>query len=253
MAEINDTVYALVVEAPQAVSVERVEAGDNTGVSAVVMVLLLLFLVAGIRFRKNSKFLALLMHEVGDTRERRNVFSDTVSETGFLWLLNGVWCLCAGVLVWYGLHAPGITGSLPAAAGAGPESGAAGMGLCAGIAGCYLLFMCAAYRMVGMVFSDAAHTKLWLRGFIGTNALESVGLFPLALIALCYPEASEILCIMAILVVLAGKLMFIWKGFRIFFDRIGTWVLFLYYLCSLEIVPVVLWFAATVYACGHWL
>ena len=38
------------------------------------------------------------------------------------------------------------------------------------------------------------------------------------------------------------KFVFIIKGFRIFFTESSLWVVFLYYLCSLEIVPMVITF-----------
>ncbi|MDE6338919.1 MAG: DUF4271 domain-containing protein [Muribaculaceae bacterium] len=37
-----------------------------------------------------------------------------------------------------------------------------------------------------------------------------------------------------------GKIVFIYKGFRIFFQQLRSWLLFLCYLCSLEIVPLIL-------------
>ncbi|MDE5870106.1 MAG: DUF4271 domain-containing protein, partial [Muribaculaceae bacterium] len=51
-------------------------------------------------------------------------------------------------------------------------------------------------------------------------------------------------------VFILGKIMFIYKGFRIFFNQISSWMLFLYYLCSVEIVPLILTYFATLQLCS---
>ena len=103
---------------------------------------------------------------------------------------------------------------------------------------------------MGNVFSDRRHTQLWLKGASASIALESFVLFPVALLVLVYPQWSHALLITGGSAFLVGKIVFLYKGFRIFFAEISSWLLFLYYLCSLEIVPLILTYSGAVRACS---
>ncbi len=104
----------------------------------------------------------------------------------------------------------------------------------------YEIAMTIGYTVVGNVFSDGKHTRLWVRGFWAAQSLAAALLFPISIFLICYPGNS--IWVIAIGWIWFGitKILFIWKGFRIFFAQISSWVLFLYYLCSLEIVPLIL-------------
>ena len=74
-------------------------------------------------------------------------------------------------------------------------------------------------------------------------------LFPLSLVALNYPKWDVPVLLIAAGVFVIGKIVFLYKGFRIFFTQISSWLLFLYYLCSLEIVPLILTYLGAVTLC----
>ena len=98
------------------------------------------------------------------------------------------------------------------------------------------------YTVVVKVFSDSIHTQLWVRGYTAGMGLGAVFFFPLALLALTYPANVPHIVIAAFTMLIFVKFLFIVKGFRIFFTESSLWVVFLYYLCSLEIVPLVITF-----------
>ncbi|MDE7160810.1 MAG: DUF4271 domain-containing protein [Muribaculaceae bacterium] len=208
--------------APPPPSPPAVGAGGSSWVTGG---LLLLFCIVALRFRNNYRYIVGLIRDLTEVRERHNMFDDTVRETSFLVLLNLLQGGCAGVVLAYALFdAPS------------PLQTA----LCTGACLVYTLVMWMAYSIVGNVFSDRVHTRMWVRGFISSQGLLSLPLLPVALLCLCYPGEAHTLILTGLGCLICAKLVFIWKGFRIFFTQISSWVLFLYYLCSLEIVPLIL-------------
>lgn len=229
-------VAGIVLEAPEIrPAVSRPEAG--TGTSLVIGALLLIFCIVAFRFRSNARYFGSLLRDLTVVRLRQNAFDDTVRETSFLVLLNLLEISCAGVLLAYGID-PGEVTPVRIAA-------------CAGICGLYALGMWMAYSVVGNVFSDGVHTRMWVRGYGASQGLLSLLLLPLALLCICYPADARMCVMIGLGCFILAKMVFLWKGFRIFFTQISSWVLFLYYLCSLEIVPLLITAAAAVSVCDR--
>ena len=134
-----------------------------------------------------------------------------------------------------------------------PDNPAGGIAICSGVALLYMLLMQLAYWTVGYVFTDSAHARIWLKGANASTALMAMPFLVIALLMLCYPQWNETLLIIAAIIFILGKIIFIFKGFRIFFTRFSSWLLFLYYLCSLEIVPLVFTAVAAAVACVYFL
>ena len=222
-----------------------------SGMSWVYLLLALLFCVVGIRIKSSKRYLSMLVSDLSDTRLRHNAFDETVRETSLLVILNIAWAACAGIFLWHcvRLFAPalGLT-SAPV-----PDNPPGGIGICMGVAAAYLICINLAYWIVGNVFSDSKLTAMWLKGAGASTGLQTFLLFPLALVLLAYPAWETKILILVGSVFLIGKILFLYKGFRIFFNQISSWLLFLYYLCSLEIVPLILSFGMAVFACGKWL
>lgn len=246
--------YTLVIERPAHPQLPLRSGGEriSDSTSWIVGALLILFVIVAVRFSKNSRYLSAMLKDSYDIRERGNIFDDTVKETSFIWGLNALWCVCIGILLYHllmitpevALHFagrirewgidPGIL-TLPSDHGEG-----AGMGVCIVIAAVFQLLMTLAYTIFGNIFSDSAHTRMWVKGFLSTTGLSTLILFPFALLTICYPGSETGTLICALFGFILAKIIFIWKGLRIFFTQSGSWVLFLYYLCSLEIVPLII-------------
>ena len=243
----GEQVVAMVFDPPEEVKVEKHET-PSSGLSWLLLLFLALFVVISLRFRKNTRFFVAMINELTGVRERQNIFDDTVREVSFLLMLNVLWCLSAGVLLldcveYFGLTLP----ALPAVAQAFPIAQAF---ICIGVAVAYTLFMVAAYFIVGFVFSDPGHTESWIKGFLSAQGLDSLVLFPLALLSITLPGFNGVWLIVAGIAFAVTKIIFIYKGFRIFFSETASWVIFLYYLCSLEIVPLILSGVAAFHFCS---
>lgn len=242
--------FGVVLTPPPHPMVEEREDASS-GMSFIYGGLLLLFCIIGIRFHNSRKYVTSMLRNLVEVRMRNNVFDETVRETSFLVLLNLMWSCSAGVML-YGLLCLTVADnqiwslSIPALT----AKRAASVALCMGVGVVYTCFMAIAYYVVGSVFSDGKHAGLWLKGYTAGQGLLSFIYFPLALLMLCRPEWGEILLWIALGTFVLSKIVFIWKGFRIFFTQISSWLLFLYYLCSLEIVPLILTYLAAMWLCS---
>ncbi len=58
-----------------------------------------------------------------------------------------------------------------------------------------------------------------------------------AAIFIAHPEWAPALTVCALVLYLAARILFIIKGFRIFYRGFGSFVYFILYLCTLEIIP----------------
>lgn len=220
------------------------------GFSGVVLLLILVFTAVCLRFRNNVKYVKAIVDDLVEVRLRHNIFDDTVRETSFLVMLNALWSLSAGIIVYAAIP---VLSPFWREAGFSLEMTAAPavyMLCCMGITLAYSMLMACAYSLVGNVFTDSFHAVMWVKGFAASQGLLSLIFFPLALLCLCYPEYGAQLLWVALGSFAIAKIIFIWKGFRIFFTQISSWVLFLYYLCSLEIVPLVITFVAALQICA---
>lgn len=239
----NDSVpavMAMTFSSQQGKTFPEIVARTPDYTSWIIGGLLLLFVIVCLRVKSSAKYIKVLVRDLTDVRERHNAFDETVRETSLLVILNLFWSCCIGVLMYTFLeHNHYIQGNTPMLS----------IMVCEGIAGGYTLVMTGVYWLVGNVFSDSLHAKMWVKGFAAEQGLSAMLMFPLALCAMCYTQYSEQILTIALITFVIGKIIFICKGFRIFFTQIASWVLFLYYLCSLEIVPLILTFLAADYCC----
>lgn len=241
-----DTIQAqwgVVIDSPR--PLEPVREPD-TSMSWVIVVLLLCFVAVSIRFRNNGKYIVSIWKDITEVRERRNIFDETVRETSFMVLLNILWIAEASILLGMLLMVPDSIlpvsilpeGVLPGESPTDLFTMTVKGALPAVVI--YTILMFFGYWVVGNVFSDSVHTRMWVRGYGAMNSLVAVVLFPIVLLALCYPQQVPLMLIIAGILFVFAKILFFYKGFRIFFSQGSSWVLFLYYLCSLEIVPLIL-------------
>lgn len=221
--------------------------GADHQTSWIFLTIIVLFCIIALRFHNNLRYVKALLNDLIEVRTRHNMFDDTVRETIFLVLLNILYFISGGVLLFslIKLMIPTTPyGSISVGCGVG-----VGTLICTLTIAVYTLCMLVAYFAVGNVFSNMEQTRLWLKGYAASQAICSLPLLPLALLALCYPNSSSIILILAGISYILSKCVFLWKGFRIFFTQISSWILFLYYLCSLEIIPLLLTFFASMAIC----
>ena len=234
--------YGLLMKKPE-LTWEEPGGSPGVGMSWLLTVLFLAYTVICLRYRKNSRYFSMLFNEIVEVRERHNAFDDTVRETSFVWLLNLLWCGAAGVLLYGLIYNPASGAWLN-------DVGVKRLFICIGMMIGYTMFLSVAYASVGALFSDPMKASQWVKSYLGSQGLEGIALFPVALLGLCAPGIMGAMTILGIIIFFLAKILFIYKSFCIFFAQMTTWVLFLYYLCSLEIVPVVLVYTGSRYFCG---
>lgn len=213
---------------------------DQTDTSWIYLLLFVIFVLTCTRIKGNFKFAGALLRDTVVVRERENLFDVTMRETSFIVLAVLLSACSIGILLWNGVCLIGsrlmIVSYIP-----GLSLQYCGIlipvGICMAIMSLYMAAMWICYYLVGNVFSDASHARMWVRGFTSSMAFGAFIFFPLALVTLAYPEYSIYTTISGLIMLILVKIVFIVKGFRIFFTESSLWVVFLYYLCSLEIIP----------------
>lgn len=247
----GEELRAITLRSEQPAASPEATVSDVTGMSVVWSVLLLLFFLASLQLRR-GKVVAATLRDLVDVRLRHNAFDDTAHETGFMLLLNILCAASSGVVLWMSLHVvtsfagPADSLGLPAL----ESSPALTIAVCCGVTSVYALVMWLAYWLVGRVFTDRDKTRLWVKGYGASQGVMGVWFLFIALPGLCYPQARPLLLTAAGAGLLICKSIFIYKGFRIFFTQISSWILFLYYLCSLEIIPLILALFAAMQLCS---
>ena len=164
-----------------------------------------------------------------NVKDRQNLFDDTtVRETQLRAVLLGMTCVSEGFCLFQLLAStrPDLSISI-------------GVGVCCGslIAWVYYTLQKWLYRGLGLVFSDTAHTRKWVESFISINAIISIPIAVPVLLSIFVPQWGKVMLVVAGVIYLASRILFIYKGFKIFYRNILDLFYFIVYFCALEIAP----------------
>lgn len=203
--------------------------GYDSGVMALLMGV---FVIIALNFRHYSTFLSTFTQNLFSVRQRANAFDEKsiVSEARILASLILLTCVCEGVI---GFSAVTLTTGLT------PPPFKA-IGAISLLALAYYLWQMAAYSIVGYSFTSAPRRKLWLKGFNASQSLLGITLSVPALAILFNPQLGPWLIALAALLYFLARVIFIIKGFRIFYNKSFALLYFILYLCSLEIIPLII-------------
>ncbi|MDE5905207.1 DUF4271 domain-containing protein [Duncaniella sp.] len=202
--------------------------------SGVLCLLIAVFLLLAFNLRHCSTYIKNFSYDLWSVRRTDSTFTvRTFSETGIQISIVLLTCLCEGIIINAALTSRGLSTPLATF----PEIAAFFVA-----AGAYYLWQLCAYRVVGYVFTDRLSARQWIKGFNASQALLGLLLTIPALIVLFNPGGAAAVASIGIVCYLIARLIFIFKGFRLFYDNFGSLLYFILYLCTLEIVPVVLIF-----------
>ncbi len=207
---------------PHTPTMRQTTDGD---ISWLIMALLLLMVTIGLKFRRSSRFLTLLLRNLTDTRQRNNMFDETVRESSFMFLLNTTFLVSAGVILYYSV--------MPQA----PLYPAILISISVALAYGFIIWLM--YWIWGSIFTTANYTRIWLRGHLSTQAILGLILILPAILCALYPTWASALAYTALGIFILAKIIFIRKGAVIFLHSGTSVILFFYYLCALEIVPLI--------------
>lgn len=197
--------------------------------SLLVSIVVVVFLLFAFTFKKGTKFLGEIFSSVLNVKERQSLFDDsTVRETQLRAVLLCMTFVSEGFCLFELLAR-----QMPAL------SGAIGLGTCCGslAALAYYYLQKWAYHGIGLVFTDTAHTRKWVESFISINAIISIPMAVPVLAMIFIPQWKAAMLVTAGLVYLASRILFIYKGFKIFYRNILDLFYFIVYFCALEIAP----------------
>lgn len=218
---------------------------QSTGTdSGLLTILTAIFVALALNFRHCPRIFANFSGELLSVRRRANVFDEhTTNESRVLLLLIVQYVACLGILLY------ALAGQRHAHVDSGHIFRTTAMLM--GLAGAYYCFELCAYNVVGYVFGTADGRRQWVRGFNASQSLAGLALMIPALLTIFYPDAARPTLIVAGCIYFLARLIFITKGFRIFFTRIASLVYFILYLCTLEIIPVIIVYRTAMYLVNH--
>ena len=203
-------------------------------------------LAVALSYHKGYKYIENFFHYMFSTRRRENLFEDhTVNETGILTALIGNTCIVEGFLIFAAVRM-----LCPALAPALQANVFPHIAIYCGIAVLFYVGQWLVYKVLGYTFSDKQGTKLWIDGFKATQAFLGLLLLPGLILLMLYPYHGKLLLSIAALLYFVARLVFIFKGFRIFYGNLSSILYFLLYLCAVEIVPLAILASVTYWISG---
>lgn len=228
-------------------TVAEQEAGHNAGLAArpvhvtfdsldtISIIVAGLLIVAGFCSGSIRRALRSYRTQLLSVRRRQNVFEDSHKvPVGASLILALIFIVFGGLA----LYCATPSSATPSTAGA-----AAGIV----IAAAYYGFLWCAYNVVGYAFTSPRGRAMWVSGFVATQAITGLLLIVPVLLLLLFPLYHVELVALCAAAFLAGKFIFIIKGFRIFYNNFRSILYFILYLCTLEVIPLIMLYVALTY------
>lgn len=204
--------------------------GSNSVVLCIIMAMILIVIF---NLREYPRFFSTFIGDLVSRRKRSNLFDErTVNETRVMGVFILQLCMCQALLLLPLLRGAGMSISNSIAPVA--------IAILAGIGLVYYLCQLGAYSLIGYVFADKDDARLWIRGYNASQALLGWTLVLPALAVLFYPSTTVYLVPVGIVLYIIARIIFLSKGFRLFYQGMSSLLYFVLYLCSVEIVPLII-------------
>ncbi len=211
-----------------------------------ISLLLAGLLAVALSYHKGYKYIENFFHYMFSTRRRENLFEDhTVNETSIQVALIANTCIVEGFLLYSAVQT-----FWPALAPVLQHSVFTHIAAYCGLAAGFYIVQWIVYKVLGYTFTDKVGSKLWLDGFKASQSLLGLLLLPVAVLTLLYPGSGKLLLMVGAVLYLVARLIFIYKGFRIFHGNLPSIIFFLLYLCAVEMVPLVIMTSVTFWISG---
>lgn len=243
---LTDIANHAVVEVPVAAPVQPYSGSPLHDTGSMALFLIAIFFVV-INYRSGHKYFENFIHNMFAVSRRVNIFEDhTIEESKSMFALIFNTCVMEGLLLYYGItyYYPGLAPHMHAHV-------FRYVGVLVAITCVFYGAQWLLYKFLGFVFTQngGIDTNSWIDGFNASQSLLGLLLLPITIITLVYPSTIKWTIFIAITLYFLARIVFISKGFRIFFNNLSLSVYFILYLCSAEIVPQVLILAFTIYIC----
>ncbi|MGM9803748.1 MAG: DUF4271 domain-containing protein [Muribaculaceae bacterium] len=211
----------------------------DTGTMA--LFLMSMFMVT-ICFRYGFKYFANFSKNLFSLKKRDNLFDDhsTVNEMFTLMALIANTCIMESILIHCSLwaHFSQLVSQ---------HNIFFYVATLLGISLLFYLLQLFAYLILGYTFTNKINTGLLIKGLNASQALLGLFLIPLVIFMLVYPLYQNVFIVMFCILYAACRLLFIIKGYRIFFVNYTSIFYFILYLCSGEIIPLLAIYSGIMY------
>ena len=207
--------------------------GSLTGNSGILTVIVVLFVMLSMNFKECRKLFSRFTEELRNDKKRENAFDErTGHETRLTFLTVIQFLIYAGIILCGATMIINHT-----------DENYTGNFICItkfiGLVAIYYIFQLCAYSLTGYTFAGKEGSKKWIRALNATQSMAGVALMIPALMILFYPGSATAMITAAAIIYIIARLIFIYKGFSIFYKNIFSLVYFILYLCTLEIIPVI--------------
>ncbi len=206
--------------------------------SGVMTLFISLFLILALSFRHYPTVIKSFAKDLWDIRNRAGFETHTVSDTRLQISLVLLTCCCEGILLF---STSNILSPLPFPVFTSIIA-------FIGIAIAYYCLQLMTYSIVGYAFSNRIVTRQWLKGFNASQMLLGFTLVIPAILSVFNPGAAIPALTISVFLYLIARIIFISKGFRLFYDKFGSLLYFILYLCALEIIPLILAYKSLTFA-----
>ena len=207
----------------------------------ITSLLLLLFVLATIAFSNTRHFVVRQTKNFFNTnREGLTEITETAVEIRFQTFLAFLTCLLLAILFYfYTLNFIGETFLL--------DSQYHLIAIFLGISVAYFLVKALLYAMVNNVFFDSKKNRQWMKSFLYITSIEGALLFPLVVIWTYFDISIQNAVIYVIVVLSIVKILELFKCFLIFFRQNVVKLQIILYFCTLEIIPMLLFWGVLVF------
>ena len=202
--------------------------GHDTGL---MILLSVTFLLVAFNFNSYRRMLKTFGLDLWNVRRRANAFDEhTTNERSLIAVLIFQLCVYAGILI-----STKMNTIIPLS----PEKTITATYSMIGVYGVYYIFQLISYSLVGYTFADGINSSQWVKGFNASHIFLGFALIIPTVASIFYPTTSSTMWGIAVSLYVIARLLFIFKGFRIFYQKIHSLFYFILYLCTLEIIPVI--------------
>ncbi len=201
--------------------------------SGLLTLIVLLFVAISLSFKDYRKLFSKFAEEMRSSHKSRgNAFDERSShETRLMCLSILQYIVCGGIML-FALAARH--------SGVSPDDyGFTTLASEIGVFAAYYIFDITAYSVVGYTFAGIESMKVLLRRFNSSQSILAITIALPALIVIFYPLLSDAMIYTSVTLYVLARLLFIIKGFDIFFTNIFSLLYFILYLCALEIIPLI--------------
>lgn len=199
----------------------------------IFLILLCCFILVASSFRKGAKLLAQLFSISNDNRNRTNSLNSfTVTESRLRIILLIQTFVMEGIALTFLINYQNpeltYTGYLKVILASTV------------LAALYYNLQQTIYRILGAVFTEQNTTKQWLDNHALVNLSLGMVLFPIIFCMIYLPGFLNIGLLLVTISYILFRIIFIYKGIKIFLRDIYGILYFILYLCALEIIPLFL-------------